>query len=620
MRFLFALALFLLFQPVIGQDLSIKRIEPPFWWAGMNNTKLQVMVYGPDIAYSRLSLSYPGITVESLTLTENPNYLFVNLLVSPDAKPGIIPMVFSKGEERLTVQYELKQRQGFDKRIQGLHPGDLVYLIMPDRFANGDPANDNVPEMLQSKASRTGQYQRHGGDIQGILGKLDYLQDLGATALWLNPVWENNQPKESYHGYAATDLYRVDSRLGDNELYRKLADELHKRGMKLVTDIVHNHVGNESWLYKDLPSQSWVHQFDTLTRSNFRSTALMDPYASERDRMLMANGWFDAHMPDLNQQDPLLATYLIQNNIWWVEYSGLDAFRVDTYPYPDQEFMKKWAEALLAEYPQLTIFGETWVQDQGVQSWFAGNEKFPKAFNSHLPGVTDFQIYYGIMAALNQNPGWDEGLGRLYNILSQDYLYEDPNRHVTFLDNHDVGRFYAGIGQDFNKWKMGIAMLLTLRGIPQVYYGTEVLMSNNWDGSNHDKVREEFPGGWAGDKVNKFTPQGRSVQEQQAFTYFRQMARFRAGSEAIRYGKMMHFIPENGVYVYFRYTNRQTVMVVVNANATASQVGLSRFAERLGGYQAAQEIISGTKTPLKSGAAWGKVSVPAKTAAVFLLE
>ncbi len=605
--FLFYLLL-LITGAAFSQDLNIQRVDPPYWWVGMKNPNLQVLVYGPDIAYSRLSLSYPGVSVGQIVLTENPNYLFLNLIIAPEAKAGVMPIVFTRDGQRITIEYELKNREGFNNRIQGLDGNDLVYLIMPDRFANGDKANDLVPEMLESTAKRTGQYTRHGGDLQGIIQHLDYLQGLGVTALWLNPVWENNQPKESYHGYAATDLYRVDPRLGDNALYTTLANELHRRGMKLVTDIVHNHVGNETWFYKDLPSANWVHQFDTLTRTNYRSTALMDPYASERDLMLMKNGWFDAHMPDLNQQDPLLANYMIQNNIWWVEQAGIDAYRVDTYPYPDQGFMDKWNKAMLAEYPQLSIFGETWVQGQGIQSYFTQKE------HSGLPACTDFQLYDAITQAVTKPAGWDEGLGRLYQTLSQDYLYADPYQHVTFLDNHDVGRYFSSVNEDLARWKMGIAMLFTLRGIPQVYYGTEILMKNYWDGSNHDKVREEFPGGWPGDKVDKFKPEGRTPMEKDAFNYFQKLAQFRGKSEAIGKGKLMQFIPENGTYIYFRYTGTQTVMVAVNTNEVAKPVALARFAERLGGFGSAKDVVTGTSYSLSAP----NLNIPAKT--VLVLE
>ena len=576
---------------LMAQQPKLQRIDPPFWWVGMQNSELQLMVYGEKLAHYRVSMNHPGVQLISSETVANPNYIFLNLEVSPEAQPGLIPIVFQKPDDLFTVQYELKAREGFANRIQGVTSEDFIYLLMPDRFANGNPDNDNVASTLEPVSSRTQQYGRHGGDLQGIYNHLDYLDELGVTALWLNPVLVNDQPHESYHGYAATDHYRIDPRFGTNENYVELVKACHQKGMKMVWDVIHNHVGNEHWFIKDLPDPDWVHQWPEFTKTSYRAPTLMDPYASDHDRNIMANGWFDNHMPDLNQQNPLLAQYLIQNNIWWVEYAGIDGFRIDTYAYPDQAFMADWAQAILAEYPQITMFGETWVHGIPVQTWFT--EKNGWTEDSHLPAVTDFQLYYAINDALTQNFGWTEGMMRLYYTLAQDFVYENPMDNVVFLDNHDLGRFLSVVNEDLDKYRMGITFLLTTRGIPQLYYGTEILMRNHWDQGNHDKVREEFPGGWKGDKANKFTAEGRNEQEEAAFQYVSKLANFRKGSSALKTGKLMQFVPENGVYVYFRYDENQTVMVVLNQNDEEQELDLKRFAERIGGKAEARNVMTG---------------------------
>ncbi|MDX2285499.1 MAG: glycoside hydrolase family 13 protein [Bacteroidia bacterium] len=598
-----------------AQDIRPQRIEPPFWWDGMRNPELELLVYGEQIGDCRASVAYPGVTLLGATRTENPNYLFLSLRIDTAlAQPGLMPIVLERGAARVTIGYELKARSLRPESMEGVTSGDLIYLLMPDRFANGDAANDNVPGMLQPKASRTGQYQRHGGDLQGVIQRLGYLDDLGVTALWLNPVLENNQPRESYHGYAVTDHYRVDARLGGNDAYVRLADSAHARGMKLVQDMVFNHCGNEHWLMKDLPARDWIHQQDTFRKTNYRAPILSDPYASKADYDLMVNGWFDTHMPDLNQQNPHLARYLIQNSIWWVEYAKLDGYRIDTYAYPDQVFMADWNRALLREYPHLGIFGEIWDQSFAAQAWFAEGQRLHKPYDSHLPGVTDFQIHFALLDALNQNFGWSEGLAKLYIALAGDYQYVDPMKNVVFLDNHDVGRFYSAVKEDFNAYKMGLGFLLTTRGIPQVYYGTEILMKNNFDWGNHDKVREEFPGGWPGDKVNKFAAAGRTPQEQAAFTFFRTLANYRRTSSALRTGKLMQFVPENGTYVYFRYDPKQTVMVAMNQQSTEAKLSTARFAERMQGFTRARDVVTG-----KELSSLGQLTLPPRSITILEL-
>ena len=402
---------------------------------------------------------------------------------------------------------------------------------MPDRFANGDYSNDSFDDMLQSGINRGKMFFRHGGDLQGIIDHLDYLKELGVTALWLNPVLENDQPYASYHGYAITDHYNIDRRFGDNELYKTFVEKCHEKGIKVIMDIIFNHCGHEHWLIKDLPAEDWVHQWPEFTRSNFRASVINDPYASKTDTKKLLEGWFDYSMPDLNQQNERLANYLIQNTIWWVEYSGQDAYRIDTWFFPDQDFLSRWAKRMQQEFPRLGMYGETWAQMMSVQASFAEDSGLTDEYNSHLPGITDFQLNFAIEEALTQKQSWTGGAARLYYTLAQDYLYEDPLRNVIFLDNHDKSRFFSTIGEDIDKYKSGMAFLLTMRGIPSIYYGTELLFAAISDPDG--KVRQDFPGGWKEDKINKFNVSGRTAAEKDAFEYVKKLANYRKNTPAL---------------------------------------------------------------------------------------
>lgn len=574
-----------------AQEISIQRLDPAYWWTGMNHNQIEVVIYGEDISGSTVSVEYDGVRFNGATQVDNPNYLFLDLTITDQAEPGLVPIVFEKSGERVLVQYELKARTRTQAATNYVGQEDLIYLIMPDRFANGDPSNDEVAGLQQPTVDRQGKYQRHGGDLAGIEGKLEYLQSIGVTTLWLNPVEINDQPHESYHGYAATDHYRVDPRFGGNEAYKSLVDACHARGMKVIRDVVYNHVGDQHWLMKDMPSSDWVHQWDEFTKTSYRAPTLLDPYASTADKKIMADGWFDTHMPDLNQQNPHVASYLIQNSIWWIENFGVNGYRIDTYAYPDQQFMAEWAEAILAEYPGFTFFGETWVHNVPVQSWFTANTP-NKDIDSRMAGVTDFQLQYALMDALHQDFGWTEGLSRIYYVLAQDYVYENPWANVVFLDNHDISRFYASVNEDMNKMKMATAFTFTTRGIPQIYYGTEILMREPFDWGNHDKVRLEFPGGWEGDAVDKFTEAGRTTEENEYFNYFRRLAQFRKVSPALTAGSLTQFVPEEGIYVYARVHETQTIIVIMNQNKDAKPVNWARFREVLGESTTARNIMT----------------------------
>lgn len=574
-----------------GKNFSKARVEPPFWWTDMVSDELEILLYDKNISTAKVRVFYPGVTINKVHRTENPNYLFVNLTVGKGTKPGKFDIILQSRDFTKSYPYELKARENSAGRNQGLAPDDFIYLLMPDRFANGDPSNDSVEGMRQTGINRDKMFFRHGGDLKGIVDNLDYFEELGVTALWINPVLENDQAYESYHGYAITDFYNIDRRFGSNEDYKNLVEKCHERGIKVIMDIIHNHVGDGHWFFQDLPTEDWIHQYEDFTRTTYRAPTLMDPYASKADKALMTDGWFDHHMPDLNQQNEHLATYLTQSNIWWMEYSGQDAYRVDTYAYPDQEFMADWGARMQEEYPGYVFYGETWVHGPGVQAQFTEDNDLRGEYNSHMPAVTDFQMYYAINEALTKPMGWTEGVSRIYFTLAQDFLYEDPYRNVTFLDNHDLSRFYSMVGEDINKFKSGINFLLTMRGTPMMYYGTEILMKNFTDPDG--KVREDFPGGWEGDALNKFTAAGRTEAENDAFNHVKTLANYRKNTPALQTGKLTQFVPQDGVYTYFRHDRDKTIMVIMNTTDQPRKVKTAHYSELMNGYTAAANVING---------------------------
>ncbi len=600
---------------VFAQMPALERVEPMFWWVGMKNPKLQLIVHGNKIADRTVKLGYPGVKLVQVHKVENPNYLFIDLEIYPAAKPGAFTIAFARpGAKNLEYKYELKARDHAANRAQGVTSKDLIYLLMPDRFSNGDPSNDSIAGMREHGINREKMYSRHGGDIQGIMNHLDYLKDLGVTAIWLTPAVENDEPSASYHGYAVTDHYKVDARYGTNDLYKKFVEKSHSMGLKVVMDLVHNHAGTEGYTIQDMPMKSWVHQWPKYTKSNFRDAAVMDPHASPMDRKIMLDGWFDKRMADMNENNPYVQNFLTQNHIWWVEYAGVDGFRLDTYPYNDPEYMADWARKVKAEFPHLSIFGETLVWSVANQAYFTQGNTVNRGFDTQLPGVTDSQMKEGITEALNGKEGWTDGVNRLYAIVAQDFMYQDATRNVVFLDNHDMSRFLSVVNEDFTKFKSGMAMLLTMRGIPQMYYGDELLMKNY---SNPDGlVREDFPGGWPGDKSNKFIARGRTAKENEAFSYVRTLANYRKNTTALQTGKLMQFIPQKGVYVYFRYDAQKTVMIIYNSNeGDAKDLNTDRFNERMAGFTKAVDVITGNPVDdIKN------IKVAAKTTLVLELK
>jgi neopullulanase len=598
---------------------STIQVYPTNWWVGMKHNKIQLIVHQEDstqVFPDKLTVrsSSPDFKIIRVHQPENRRYLFVDAEVSPAAKPQKVKLTLGGTTVNAanTINYELKPRRK-DKGTayaQGVTSSDFMYLIMPDRFSNGDPSNDKIAGMKDPSFSRDSIYYRHGGDLQGVINHLDYLQELGVTAVWLNPVLENNMPRTSYHGYAFTDHYKIDPRLGGDTAYMRLINEMHKRGMKMVQDAVYNHVGTEHWFVKDQPTKDWLHQWPTYTNTTYKDQVLFDPYASKSDYKRMSDGWFVPSMPDLNQNNPYVANFLIQHALWTVEEFGIDGWRIDTYAYNDLEFMNRCNKALLDEYPKLTIFGETWVHGVPNQSFFVSNN-FNIPYKSNQPGVTDFQALWALQETMTKDFGWTEGVNRLYTTLAQDFVYKNPLQNVIFFDNHDISRFYSVLNEDMDKYKMSIGWLLTSRGVPQWYYGAEIGMKGlaNPDGW----VRLDFPGGWPVDNVNKFIKAGRTPREDSIFNYTKTLANYRKSASAIKTGKLMQFVPEDGVYTYFRYDNNQTIMVVMNTAKEEKTIDTKRFEERFTGFSKGKEITTGATQELRT-----KWKLPAK--AIWILE
>lgn len=608
--------LFVLLSANVWAQSKFDHVEPMFWWVGMKNPKLQLLIHGKNIAGYTATLNYPGVKLVELHKVENPNYLFLDLEIDATAKAGKFPITFiENGKNKFDYTYELKTKEESASRIQGVTHKDLIYLLMPDRFANGDRSNDKVKGLAEQTLNRDSMYYRHGGDIQGVMNHLDYFKDLGVTTLWMTPEIENDMPLASYHGYAVTDHYHIDRRFGTNELFKAYVEKAHASGLKIIKDIVHNHMGTGHWMFKDMPMKDWVNQWPVFTQSSYRDEPVMDPHAAEADKKKMLDGWFVPTMPDMNERNPYVQNYLTQNHIWWIEYAGIDGLRLDTYPYNDPAYMADWATKLKAEFPSLSIFGETLVNSVASQAYFTQGNTVNRGFDTQLPGVTDNMMKNTVYEALNGKSGWTDGIFRLYTVVSQDFLYQDPNRNVIFWDNHDMSRFYSMINEDMDKYKSGMAILMTMRGIPQLYYGTEILMKNY---SNPDGlVRSDFPGGWAGDKSNKFTPAGRTPQENEAFNFVSKLAHYRKDSPALQDGKLIQYVPEDGIYVYFRTTadGHKNVMVILNGDDKVKTLTTARFADQLKNAGSALNVISGEKLNTIQS-----ITVPAKTTLVLELN
>ncbi|MCX6282165.1 MAG: glycoside hydrolase family 13 protein [Bacteroidetes bacterium] len=596
---------------------GIDRVEPPFWWTGFKNTNLQIMIHGKDIANTTVSItgSNPGgLSIIKVHTVGNPNYLFIDLKLGASAKPGVFKLCFSnRGQVVESYNYELKQRKPGSAGRKSFDNSDVIYLIMPDRFANGDITNDNIAGMKEN-VDRSKPDSRHGGDIKGIMDHLDYLKELGVTTLWMTPLLENDQPVYSYHGYSATDFYKVDPRFGTNDDYVKLGDALHQKGMKLIIDQVFNHCGSEHWWMKDLPSDDWINQWPEFTRSTYRAGSVSDPYVSATDSIKFNRGWFDKTMPDLNQRNPYMKNYLIQNSIWWMEYASIDGIRQDTYPYPFKDMMSEWGKRMLEEYPNLNIVGECWMNYPATVAYWQKGSKNLDGFNSNLPSVFDFPLHDALIQAFNEKEGWNTGILRLYEIIAQDFSYPKPMDLVTFADNHDVNRYLDTQNDDIRKLKMAMAFILTTRGIPEIFYGTELLMTTGAD-KGHGTIRRDVPGGWQGDSRNAFTAAGRNDPENDMYNMIHNLLHYRKSSTALQTGKLLHFVPEDGIYTYFRYNSQSTVMVIMNNNEEQKTLETGRYKEVLKNFSSGREICNGKYITDLS-----KLTIPSKSVLIIELK
>ena len=608
----YILALFLLFNFV--SNAQIDRVEPPFWWSDMNLSEVQIMFYGKNINQNEISVSN-GLTIKSIQKTENPNYLFVTIDTKNVAAQEFV-FTFKNGKKSFTQNYSLKARRENSKFRKSYDSSDVIYLIMPDRFANGNPNNDNS-KSTKEISNRSLPGGRHGGDIEGLIKNLDYIKELGATAVWPTPLCEDNDEGYSYHGYAQSDVYKIDPRYGTNEEYVKLSAELHRRGMKNIMDYVTNHWGWKHWMYNDLPTYNWIHQFPGYSQSNYRMTTQFDKNASKIDSKQCMDGWFVPSMPDLNQSNPLVLNYLTQNAIWWIEYADLDGFRVDTYSYNDKEGISKWTKAITDEYPHFNIVGEVWMHDQAQMSYWQKDSKIGaiQSYNSNLPSVMDFTLHDAIGNVFNEDrQSWDRGMIQVYDNFANDFLYPNPNNLLVFAENHDTGRFNEIYKSDFKKYQIAMTLIATVRGIPQLYYGSEIGMKGD-KGKGDADIRRDFPGGWNGDANNAFTKQGRTAEQQKFFEFSSKLFTWRKSKEVIHSGKTTHYVPDNNVYVYFRYNEKETVMVIINNNSEKQTLKTNRFKESIQNLKSGKEVLSGTTFDLNND-----IEIEGKSALILELK
>ena len=600
--------------------VKVDRIEPTNWYVGLKNPSVQLMVYGEGIRDAEVTIDYGGVTIDSLVRLDSPNYLLV-YLNTRGAQPGTMDITFKQGRSKKKVKYDLLAREMSGDKRQGFSNADVLYMLMPDRFADGNPANNQITGMEAYKNDRTKPSLRHGGDIEGIRQHLDYFNQLGVTALWFTPVLENNSPDShngnvsTYHGYATTNYYRVDPRFGTNEEYRRLVDEAHAHGLKVVMDMIFNHCGDyHPWL-KDMPSHDWFNQPDyknNYLQTSYKLTPIMDPYASEIDLKETVEGWFVPSMPDLNHHNVHVMNYLIQNSIWWIENAGIDGIRMDTYPYAYADAMARWMKTLDTEYPNFNVVGETWVEHPAyTAAWQKGNKVGkPESF---LPTVMDFSFYEKVDSAKKEETdGWWRGYNRVYNSLCFDYLYPNPSSVMAFIENHDTDRF-LGKGQDIAALKQALALLLTIKRIPQLYYGTEVLMNGTKEITDGN-VRKDFPGGFPGDKQNAFTAEGRTPEQNDMFNWLSALLHWRNGNETIIRGYQTQFIPWKGVYVVTRRWHRNTVMTIINGTTRPATLEVNRYAELFeSDNRIATDVITGKQYDLSS-------NVPLEPRATLVLE
>jgi neopullulanase len=608
-----------------GAAPVVDAVEPASWWVGMKEPRLQLLLHGAGIATGKVSLAaYEGVKLERTLRMQSPNYLAVYLTISGKAKAGVLKLTLTTAGGVMALPYTLEARktQTEHPRGQGYLASDMLYLIMPDRFSNGNAGNDNVAGMGDA-LDRKAPFGRHGGDLEGITAHLEYLDKLGVTGVWLNPVQENKMPSSSYHGYAITDYYAVDARFGGMPAYKTFIKAAHGRKMKVVMDMVMNHCGTGHKWMVDMPDTNWLNNWPTYTQSNFHATTVADPHASTYDKERMQKGWFSESMPDLNQKHPVLADYLIQNCIWWVEETGIDGIRMDTYPYPDQPFMNRWASAIMAEYPRFKLTGEVWVGQPALSAYFEKGDHPYKGFAATLPTVIDFPLRDAIVNGLNENGGWDNGLAKVYNTLAQDYLFAKPENHLIFTSNHDMTRLATALNKDTAKYKQALVLLSTLRGIPHLYYGEEWMEEG--DGGFHPSLRRDVPGGWAADlaspdSANYFTGAKMPSKGLAMRNWFTKLLQWRKTSAAIAEGTLTHFIPEDNVYVYFRKAKAggKNLMVIINGNDSPKGLQVGRFTEGMGKATKGRDVLTGATIELR--AQGPRLELPTRAAYVLELE
>ena len=593
-------------------------VEPLNWWVGMRNPNLQLLINGKDIGETTPSISYPGVTIKKINRGDSKNYLFIDLVIAKNTRPGIMGISFMKnGKEVYSYRYQLKQRERDASKFVGFNSSDVIYLIVPDRFVNGDYSNDIADDMKEKKIDRSFDGGRHGGDIRGIINSLDYLKDMGFTAIWPTPMLENNMEKYSYHGYSITNHYRVDPRYGSIEEFKELSTKARQKGIKLIFDEVLNHTGSNYWWMNDLPFKDWLNYPDKYTPTNHRRTVNQDLYASEYDKDLWAKGWFDKTMPDMNGQNPFMANYLVQNTIWWIETLQLGGIRQDTYGYSDKTFLKNWSCAIMNEYPNFSIVGEEWSYNPLITSYWQQGKKNHDGYTSCLNTVMDFPLQEALVKSLtgNEKASYNAPFTKLYETIANDFIYPNPGKLMIMGDNHDMDRLFMQLNQDVDLTRMSLTYLLTTRGIPQLFYGTEVLIDNTGHHKVDGLIRSDFPGGWKEDTVNAFTGVGLNTSQASIQSYLKKLLNWRKNNEVIANGKLLHFAPFNGIYVYFRYTKDKTIMVVMNRNNKATTVEAGRFAEILKKRSIAVNVLTNEQSDISSS-----FTVEPKSATIFEIK
>lgn len=594
----FAIAAWLPAILATAAPYQIQHVEPMNWWVGMKRPDLQVMVHGERIAELEPALRYPGVRIAGVERTDNPNFVFVNLVIGKEAKPGELKLEFRRGKDVVTTQpYRLEARRPGSAQRRGFDSGDAIYLLMPDRFANGDPANDQAG-MLEG-SDRAKPTSRHGGDLAGMTSKLGYIHDMGFTMVWPTPVLENNQPGYSYHGYSLTDYYKIDPRFGSNDDFRKFVAAANARGLGVIHDVVVNHIGTGHWWMKDMPSKDWINHGKTFVPTNNQHTVAQDIHVAPEEKARFFDGWFVESMPDMNQRNKLVARYLIQNTLWWIEYANLSGIREDTYSYADPNFLNEWNRAVFAEYPNLNIVGEEMDDRPYMVAYWQKGVVNRDGFRSELPTVMDFPLVDTAPLALTAPESSGQGLIKIYEILAADYLYADPLKLMVFPDNHDRPRILAQVDNNVDLAKTDVILMATTRGIPQVFYGTEVLIGSPKE-RNDGVLRADMPGGWAGDKADAFSGAGLTPQQRDMQAFVRTLFNWRKTSSAVKQGKLTHYLPRDGSYVYFRHDGKQTVMVVLNKNANESKLDLARFKGMIKDARSAKNVLSGASVDLRA--------------------